>query len=220
MPDVLGKLDLIELLRDASRFRAKMKRAGLHDSDGAIQSAERLVNTIGLMAHRIRKEQLVDARYAPFLKSCQSDDPETKFESHELLRDLAKLTLAMIDGGATNAEVLTFIARRFDLLLLPPPPSSVGQERGMNLKFAEPRGFDPSKGSSSGTGVSKKSFQKNSKKPLKRSTKDWSSAESRARRALARAKAEREMGVHGRPALTAAGGPQATAFKKLRRGQR
>ena len=112
------------MFRLAAALRAQMLEGGFTDNGGAIHSAERILNILGLrlcypgLSHI---NNLRELRNAPF-----SEDALVAHQSgHKILivhvnphRALTRLAIEKIEAGSNDEEFLAFVRQHFRLALL------------------------------------------------------------------------------------------------------
>ncbi|WP_139826478.1 hypothetical protein [Derxia lacustris] len=117
-------IKLVEMFRLAAELRARMIAGGFTDNGGAIHSAERILNILGLrlcypeLSHI---QNLCTLKYAPF-----SEDALVAHESGQKVliehvnphRALTRLAIEKIESGVTDPEFLDFVRTHFQLALL------------------------------------------------------------------------------------------------------
>lgn len=117
-------LKLIEMFRIAAELRGRMIDAGFTDNGGAIHSAERILNILGLsvcypaLSHI---NNLRDQKYAPFseeaLKAYRSGK-KVLIEHVNPHRELTRKAIEKIEDGLTDSEFIEFVSSHFKLALL------------------------------------------------------------------------------------------------------
>ena len=112
------------MFRLAAELRARMVAGGFTDNGGAIHSAERILNILGLrlcypeLSHI---NNLRDLKHAPF-----SEDGRVAHQSGQKVliehvnphRELTRLAIKKLESGATDPEFLEFVRTHFQLALL------------------------------------------------------------------------------------------------------
>ena len=123
-PKKYEPLKLVEMFRIAAELRVRMVAGGFTDNGGAIHSAERILNILGLrlcypdLSHI---NNLRELKHAPF-----SEDARVAYQSGKKVliehvnphRALTRLAIEKIESGATDSEFLEFVRTHFQLALL------------------------------------------------------------------------------------------------------
>ena len=117
-------LQLIEMFRMAAALRNEMLSVGFTDNGGAIHSAERILNILGLRLCYPSLNHINDLRNlanAPFSKDALvafRSGTKVLIEHVSPHRALTRTVIAQIDAGANNDEFVAFLKAHFQLALL------------------------------------------------------------------------------------------------------
>jgi hypothetical protein len=117
-------LKLVEMFRLAAELRARMVAGGFTDNGGAIHSAERILNILGVrlcypgISHI---NNLRELEHGPF-----SEDALVAYQSGQKVliehvnphRALTRLAVERIEAGASDSDFLDFVRTHFQLALL------------------------------------------------------------------------------------------------------
>lgn len=117
-------LKLVEMFRLASDLRARMLAEGFTDNGGAIHSAERILNILGLrlcypeLSHINNLRTLPDAPFSEAARIAYQAGQKVLIEHVNPHRELTRMAIARIEEGASDAEFLDFVQSQFRLALL------------------------------------------------------------------------------------------------------
>ena len=115
---------LVEMFRLAAELRNRMIEAGFTDNGGAIHSAERILNILGLsicypeLSHINNLRQLPDAPFSEEAIKAFKAGHRVLVEHVNPHRALTRAAIAQIESGATDTEFLEFVRANFQLVLL------------------------------------------------------------------------------------------------------
>jgi hypothetical protein len=118
--------NLIPMFRLAAKLRKEMLAAGFTDNGGAIHSAERILNLLGIsliypdLSHGNNLRHHKDALFS--LKARAAHDLKTKvmIEHVSPIRDLTRKAIEQIDGGASDEKLESLVKANYVLVLLTP----------------------------------------------------------------------------------------------------
>lgn len=117
-------LKLVEMFRLAAELRAQMIAGGFTDNGGAIHSAERILNILGLrlcypeLSHINNLRHLLDAPFSEDALIAHKAGQRILIEHVNPHRALTRSAIAEIEGGTTNSQFLEFVRTHFRLALL------------------------------------------------------------------------------------------------------
>ena len=115
---------LIEMFRLAAVLRKQMLDVGFTDNGGAIHSAERIMNILGLrlcypnLSHINNLRNHPNAPFSSEALVAHKAGEKVLIEHVSPHRALTRLAIAQIEGGATNEEFAEFVKTNFQLALL------------------------------------------------------------------------------------------------------
>jgi len=115
---------LLKMLRIASQLRNQMLDAGFTDNGGAIHSAERILNILGMrlvypdLSHINNLRHLPTAEFSRKAKEAHAEGERVLIEHVSPLRALTQETIRSIDAGATDSEIAEFVKSHYRLVLL------------------------------------------------------------------------------------------------------
>jgi hypothetical protein len=117
---------LISMFRKAAALRNEMLREDFTDNGGAIHSAERILNILGLELNHSDLGHINNLRHSP--KAVFSVEAlklhkrghKVLIEHVSPLRHLTQKTIEKIDKGASDAQLKAFVKRHYKLVLLSP----------------------------------------------------------------------------------------------------
>lgn len=118
--------NLIPMFRLAARLRNEMIAAGFTDNGGAIHSAERILNILGIMlkyptlSHQNNLRKMDGALFSVEALAAHEKGSAVKIEHVSPIRDFTRKSIAEIDRGASDEELATFVRANFELVLLTP----------------------------------------------------------------------------------------------------
>jgi hypothetical protein len=123
-PKKYEPLKLVEMFRLAAELRARMVAAGFTDNGGAIHSAERILNILGLrlcypeLSHINNLRALKHAPFSEDALVAHRSGQKVLIEHVNPHRALTRLAITKIESGANDSEFLTFVRMHFQLALL------------------------------------------------------------------------------------------------------
>jgi hypothetical protein len=116
--------ELITMLRLAAALRAQMLAGGFTDNGGAIHSAERILNILGLrlsypeLSHINNLRKLTNAPFSEAALAAFSAGERVLIEHVNPHRALTRLVIGRIEAGATDEQIAAFVKEHFQLALL------------------------------------------------------------------------------------------------------
>ena len=116
--------NLLPALRLAAKLRKRMLSVGLTDNGGAIHSAERIVDILGLhinykqLTHRNNLRMFASAEISFDASRDLAVGKKILIEHVAPLRALTQVLLELIDTGKSDASVLKYLRRHYRLVLL------------------------------------------------------------------------------------------------------
>jgi len=122
-----GKYDpatLIAMFRLAAELRAQMLEAGFTDNGGAIHSAERILNILGLrlcypgLSHINNLRNHPNAVFSTKARAAHNAGEKVLIEHVRPHRALTRLAIERIEKGASDAAFAKFVKQWFQLALL------------------------------------------------------------------------------------------------------
>lgn len=123
-PKKYEPLKLVEMFRLAAELRARMLAGGFTDNGGAIHSAERILNILGLrlcypdLSHINNLRQLLQAPFSEDALLAHQSGERVLIEHVNPHRALTRAAIAKIESGSSDAEFLDFVSNHFQLALL------------------------------------------------------------------------------------------------------
>jgi hypothetical protein len=117
-------LQLVEMFRLAAQLRSRMIAGGFTDNGGAIHSAERILNILGLrvcypdLSHINSLRALASAPFSEEALSAHQSGARVLIEHVNPHRALTRLAIGKIEDGAGDSEFLGFVQSNFRLALL------------------------------------------------------------------------------------------------------
>lgn len=123
-PKKYEPLKLVEMFRLAAELRARMVAGGFTDNGGAIHSAERILNILGLrlcypeLSHINNLRQLPDTPFSEDALVAHKAGQRVLIEHVNPHRALTRSAIAKIEAGATDSQFLDFVRTHFQLALL------------------------------------------------------------------------------------------------------
>ena len=117
-------LKLVEMFRLAALLRARMLAGDFTDNGGAIHSAERILNILGLrlcypdLSHINNLRALLNAPFSEDAMAAHRSGQKVLIEHINPHRALTRLAIARIEAGLTDTEFLDFVRGHFQLALL------------------------------------------------------------------------------------------------------
>lgn len=122
-----GKYDpakLIAMFRLAAKLRAQMLNAEFTDNGGAIHSAERILNILGLrlcypgLSHINNLRIYPNAKFSKKAHAAHKRGQKVLIEHVSPHRALTRLAIEKINAGASDATFIKFVRKKFQLVLL------------------------------------------------------------------------------------------------------
>lgn len=123
-PKKYEPLKLVEMFRLAAELRTRMLAGGFTDNGGAIHSAERILNILGLrlcypeLSHINNLRELPHAPFSEDALVAHQSGQKVLIEHVNPHRALTRLAIAQIEAGSSEAEFLDFVRSHFQLALL------------------------------------------------------------------------------------------------------
>lgn len=117
---------LISMFRKAAALRNEMVAAGFTDNGGAIHSAERILNLLGLrliypgLAHINNLKNHRGAWFSTEALELHQAGSKVLIEHVAPIRHLTRMAIDEITRGVTDTEFESFIKRHFKIVLLSP----------------------------------------------------------------------------------------------------
>ena len=119
-----GADHLIKMFRKAAALRNEMIDAGFTDNGGAIHSAERILNILGLalnypeLSHINNLRHRQNAVFSVEALGLHKDGKQVLIEHVSPIRALRRKAIELIDPGkASDADLRTFVQERYHLVL-------------------------------------------------------------------------------------------------------
>jgi len=117
---------MLTMFRKAASLRNEMMEAGFTDNGGAIHSAERILNILGLLLNypdirhinNLKKSPM--AEFSVEARKLHQKGERVLIEHVSPLRDLTRRAIAMLGSGKGDNEIRRFVKRHFRLVLLSP----------------------------------------------------------------------------------------------------
>jgi len=115
---------LIEMFRLAAGLRKQMIEVGFTDNGGAIHSAERILNILGLrltypeLTHINNLRHHPDAPFSIEALVAHKAGEKVMIEHVSPHRALTRLAIAQVEKGVSNLEFTDFVKKNFQLALL------------------------------------------------------------------------------------------------------
>lgn len=115
---------LITMFRLAAELRAQMLKAGFTDNGGAIHSAERILNILGLrlcypgLSHINNLRNHPNAEFSTRARAAHNAGEKVLIEHVSPHRALTRLAIEKIETGANDAAFTKFVKKHFQLALL------------------------------------------------------------------------------------------------------
>lgn len=112
------------MFRLAAELRARMLAGGFTDNGGAIHSAERILNILGLrlcypgLSHINNLRILPNAPFSEDALVAYQAGQKVLIEHVNPHRALTRLAIAQIEAGLSDSEFLEFVRNHFQLALL------------------------------------------------------------------------------------------------------
>ena len=120
----------IAMFRKAAELRNEMTQAGFTDNAGAIHSAERILNILGLrlnypgIGHINHLRNYDKAEFSIEALRLHQRGSKVFIEHVSPLRDLTRKAIEKIDKGISDTEFKKFVKRHYRLVLLSPSETS------------------------------------------------------------------------------------------------
>jgi hypothetical protein len=117
---------LIAMFRKAAALRNEMVEAGFTDNGGAIHSAERILNLLGLclnypgLSHLNNLRHFKNAIFSVEAWKLHQAGNKVLIEHVSPLRHLTQMAIDKIDQKVSDAQFKAFVKRRYKLVLLSP----------------------------------------------------------------------------------------------------
>jgi hypothetical protein len=115
---------LIAMFRLAAKLRSQMLKAGFTDNGGAIHSAERILNILGLrlcyprLFHINNLKDYPSAKFSTRARAAHNAGVKVLIEHVSPHRALTRLAIEKLEAGASDAAFTKFIKMHFQLVLL------------------------------------------------------------------------------------------------------
>lgn len=115
---------LVKMLRKAASLRNDMLAEGFTDNGGAIHSAERILNLLGLalvyptLSHQNNVRHLPDAEFSSAARDAHSRGERVFIEHVAPIRALTREVIARIVDGSSDDDLKAFVQRAYRLVLL------------------------------------------------------------------------------------------------------
>lgn len=116
--------NLMKMFRLATELRRKMLEAGFTDNGGAIHSAERILNILGLrlcypgLSHINNLRRHPNAPFSAEALVAHKAGEKVLIEHVSPHRALTRLAIEKIEAGASDDDFTTFVKANFQLALL------------------------------------------------------------------------------------------------------
>lgn len=117
---------LIAMFRKAAQFRNEMLHAGFTDNGGAIHSAERILNILGLslkypgLSHINHLRHFSTAEFSMEAWKLHRNGNKVLIEHVAPIRALTREAIIRVDKGISDAQFKRFISKHYRLVLLSP----------------------------------------------------------------------------------------------------
>jgi hypothetical protein len=117
---------LIAMFRKAAALRNEMVEAGFTDNGGAIHSAERILNLLGLrlnypeLSHLNNLRSFKNATFSVEAWELHQAGDKVLIEHVAPIRHLTQMAIDKIDQKLSDAQFKAFVKRRYKLVLLSP----------------------------------------------------------------------------------------------------
>jgi hypothetical protein len=121
---------LIAMFRLAAKFRNSLKGMGFPDNGGAIHSAERILNLLGLrlcypdLNHINKLRDLPNAPFSAEARIAHAAGERVFIEHVSPHRALTALAIEKLDAGMSDEQFATFVKDHFRLALLTAPETA------------------------------------------------------------------------------------------------
>src|SRR5580698_7708954 len=120
-----GSANLIPMFRKAAKLRNEMLQAGFTDNGGAIHSAERILNLLGLrlkysaLSHINNLRKWKDAEFSIEALAAYNAGKPVVIEHVSPIRDFTRKAIDM-EQSATDKQLEEFVITNYQLVLLTP----------------------------------------------------------------------------------------------------
>lgn len=147
---------LIAMFRLAAKLRNQMLEAGFTDNGGAIHSAERILNILGLrlcypgLSHLNNLRHHPSAKFSTKARAAHKAGAKVLIEHVAPHRALTKLAIEQVEAGAGDDAFADFVRASFQLALLT-------QEETLHLNKLNRSKIDPDRLKSAGIRLAKSS---------------------------------------------------------------
>ena len=116
--------NLIPMFRKAAALRNEMIDSGFTDNGGAIHSAERILDILGVrlnypgLSHSNNLRNYPGAEFSPAALEAHERGEKVVIEHESPSRAFTRAAIQEIDNGATNQEFTDYVRRHYRLVLL------------------------------------------------------------------------------------------------------
>jgi len=123
-PKKYEPMKLVAMFRLAAELRNRMLAGGFTDNGGAIHSAERILNILGLrlcypeLSHINNLCKLTQAPFSEAARVAHESGQKVLIEHVNPLRALTRLAIEKLESGVNDSEFLDFVRTHFQLALL------------------------------------------------------------------------------------------------------
>ena len=123
-PKKYEPLKLVEMFRLAAELRARMLTGGFTDNGGAIHSAERILNILGLrlcypeLSHINNLRSLPQAPFSEEAHLAHQAGQRVLIEHVSPHRALTRMAITKIESKVSDSDFLEFVRSHFQLALL------------------------------------------------------------------------------------------------------
>jgi hypothetical protein len=117
---------MVTMFRKAAALRNEMLEAGFTDNGGAIHSAERIMNILGMglnypgLSHINNLRHFKDAEFSVEAWDLHQGGNKVLIEHVSPLRHLTQMAIEEIDKGVTDDQIKDFVRQHYKLALLSP----------------------------------------------------------------------------------------------------
>ena len=114
------------MLRKAAALRNEMLALGFTDNGGAIHSAERILNILGLrlnysgLGHINNLRHYKGALFSVEAQAAHRSGTRVLIEHVSPIRDLTRKTIEKISNGASDTELAAYVGDHYQLVLVTP----------------------------------------------------------------------------------------------------
>jgi hypothetical protein len=118
--------NLIKMFRKAARLRNEMLAEGFTDNGGAIHSAERIINLLGLrlnypnLSHGNNLRLYPGAEFSIKALAVHKAGGKVLIEHVSPIRDFTRRAIVNLDEGASDEQLEEFVRSHYRLVLLTP----------------------------------------------------------------------------------------------------